>query len=175
MCAGPGPGRSLCGVPEPDRLAIPEKADARRHDQITAVVVGGSLDRAFVAEQVFNDKELLDALNAIIHPEVGRDFTIWCDKQQSPYVIKEAAILFESGSYLGCDQVILVTADLEMRIERIIRRDGTDREHILARMSNQWSDQRKSELADFIIENNDLASTRAQVEQIHAQLLQAAQ
>ena len=137
--------------------------------------VDGSLDRAFVSEQVFNDKELLDALNAIIHPEVGRDFTIWCDKQQSPYVIKEAAILFESGSYLGCDQVILVTADLEMRIERIIRRDGTDREHILARMSNQWSDQRKSELADFIIENNDLASTRAQVEQIHAQLLQAAQ
>ena len=136
--------------------------------------VDGRLDRTYVAEQVFKDKELLDALNAIIHPEVGRDFSDWCKQQQGPYVIKEAAILFESGSYVGCDRVILVTADIEKRIERIIRRDGTDREHILARMSNQWSDERKLELADFVIQNNELALTRTQVEHIHKQLLETA-
>lgn len=134
----------------------------------------GELDRVYVADQVFKNREQLDALNAIIHPEVGRDFTEWCSRQESPYVIKEAAILFESGSYKGCDLVILVIADLENRIERIIKRDGSDRDQILARMSNQWSDDKKSELANIIIENNELESTRKQVEQIHVQLLSLA-
>lgn len=134
----------------------------------------GELDRVYVADRVFKNREQLDALNAIIHPEVGRDFTEWCSRQESPYVIKEAAILFESGSYKGCDLVILVIADLENRIERIIKRDGSDRDQILARMSNQWSDDKKSELANIIIENNELESTRKQVEQIHVQLLSLA-
>ncbi|WP_342750382.1 dephospho-CoA kinase [Aureitalea marina] len=132
----------------------------------------GELDRAYVAAKVFKDRSLLNDLNTIIHPVVGEDFLTWSRQQQAPYVIKEAAILFESGSYKGCDQIILVTADLKERIRRILLRDQTTKEEILDRMANQWSDEKKSEMSDFIIENNQLESTRAQVERIHLQLLE---
>lgn len=134
----------------------------------------GLLNRPFIANQVFEDPLLLEALNAIIHPAVGSDFKQWCADQHSPYVIKEAAILFESGSYKQCDEVILITADLGQRIQRIMKRDGAKQEDIMARMANQWSDEKKSELADIIIENNDLESTRAQVAVVHEQILERA-
>ncbi|RDK86870.1 dephospho-CoA kinase [Marinirhabdus gelatinilytica] len=130
----------------------------------------GHLDRKFVANIVFNDTEKLKALNAIIHPRVAQHFSRWIKKQNAPYCIKEAAILFENGGYKQCDQTILVVADRAVRIQRVLQRDNTTVEEIEARMSNQWDDDKKKELADYIIKNTTLEETQKQVDAIHAKL-----
>lgn len=132
-----------------------------------------SPNRKFIAERVFNDKELLSQLNNIIHPAVERDFNAWLKDQSSPYVIYEAAILFETGGYKKCDFNILVTASQKLRIERLQKRDDSSVEEIKARMDNQWGDKKKSQMADFIINNGELAQTKLQVENIHQQILKA--
>ncbi|APG58993.1 dephospho-CoA kinase [Christiangramia salexigens] len=130
-------------------------------------------DRKYIASKVFKDKALLNELNGIIHPAVAKDFDIWLKDQHSPYVIYEAAILFEIGRYDQCDHSVLVVTPKDLRIQRIQERDKSTREEILDRMDNQWSDEKKSELADFIIKNTDLAHTKSQVAHIHAQILKA--
>lgn len=126
------------------------------------------MDRKYVASKVFNDKDLLAAVNAIIHPRVAVHFQEWFEKQQAPYVIKEAAILFESGSYKSCDLIILVTAPKGVRIERVKARDRISEAEITSRMENQWSDEEKRKLADMTIENIDLSNTQRQVHRIHS-------
>ncbi|WP_410005722.1 dephospho-CoA kinase [Aequorivita nionensis] len=128
---------------------------------------GTKLNRKFVADKIFNDKFLLDAVNAVIHPKVAAHFKKWVSKQKATYVIKEAAILFENGSYKDCDKVILVTAPKQMRINRVMARDNTSKAEIEQRMNNQWSDEKKLKLADIIIENIDLKTTKNKVEAIH--------
>ena len=128
------------------------------------------LNRAFVASKVFANTHLLEALNAIIHPRVAKHFQDWLKRQHSPYVIKEAAILFESGSYKDCDHVILVQAPLEERIRRVMKRDGVAEEEVRARIANQWPEDKKAALADTILLNLDLEKTRQQVEKLHAEL-----
>jgi dephospho-CoA kinase len=128
---------------------------------------GTKLNRKFVADKIFNDKFLLDAVNAVIHPKVAAHFKKWVSKQKATYVIKEAAILFENGSYKDCDMVILVTAPKQMRINRVMARDNTSKAEIEQRMNNQWSDEKKLKLADIIIENIDLKTTKNKVEAIH--------
>lgn len=128
---------------------------------------GTKLNRKFVADKIFNDKFLLDAVNAVIHPKVAAHFKKWVSKQKATYVIKEAAILFENGSYKDCDMVILVTAPKQMRINRVMARDNTSKAEIEQRMNNQWSDEKKLKLADIIIENIDLKTTKNKVETIH--------
>ena len=128
------------------------------------------LNRKFVAEKIFNDKNLLEGVNAIIHPEVGLNFEKWREQQTSDYVIKEAAILFENGSYKNCDVVILVTAPEEVRIARVMKRDGVTKSQVKERIKNQWPDSKKKELADIIIENIDLEDTQNVVNQIHLSL-----
>lgn len=128
---------------------------------------GIKLNRKFVADKIFNDKFLLDAVNAVIHPKVAAHFKKWVSKQKATYVIKEAAILFENGSYKNCDMVILVTAPKQMRINRVMARDNTSKAEIEQRMNNQWSDEKKLKLADIIIENIDLKTTKNKVEAIH--------
>ena len=130
-------------------------------------------NRKFIASKVFGDKEQLEKLNAIIHPAVEADFRKWLEKQDSPYIIYEAAILFEAGGYKKCDFTVLVTAEKELRINRLQERDQSSVEEIEARMNNQWSDERKSEMADFLIKNDDLAETKLQVERIHNEFLKA--
>ncbi|MEN8928754.1 MAG: dephospho-CoA kinase [Flavobacteriales bacterium] len=112
------------------------------------------LGRQRMASVVFNNPEKLELLNSIIHPAVGKDFEEWTNQQTTSFVLKEAAILFETGIYKSLDKVILVSAPEEMRINRLIRRDNTDREAIIARMKNQWSEESKTELADFVIDNS---------------------
>ncbi|WP_224490732.1 dephospho-CoA kinase [Robertkochia flava] len=124
-------------------------------------------DRRYIASVVFDNKTLLDALNAIIHPAVAQRFQLWYSRQQSPYVIYEAAILFEHGGQAKCDQVILVTAPKEIRISRVIKRDGVSRQEVLARMENQWPEEQKIPLADYVIENIDLEETLRIVKKIH--------
>jgi len=128
------------------------------------------LNRSFVANKIFNDANLLEAVNKIIHPKVAAHFKKWFAKQNSTYCIKEAAILFENGGYKKCDLTILVTAPIEVRIDRVIKRDKTSRESILERISNQWSDEEKKKLADIIIENIDLSTTKKEVIRIHNSL-----
>ncbi|MBT8182826.1 MAG: dephospho-CoA kinase [Eudoraea sp.] len=128
------------------------------------------LNKKYIADKVFGDKELLQKLNSIVHPAVREDFISWVKKKRTPYVIQEAAILFENNSYKIFDKVILVKAPKEVRLERILARDNISRNEILARMENQWDDSKKISLADYIIENTDLEETKLQVEKIHHQL-----
>lgn len=132
----------------------------------------GEPDREFLAEKVFKDKVQLEKLNSIIHPAVAADFQEWKQQQNYHYVVYEAAILFESGSYKNCDLTILVTADYAQRIQRILKRDNSTIAEIEARIANQWSDEKKIALADFVINNSELSETRKKVEKIHLFLLQ---
>ncbi|WP_347374391.1 dephospho-CoA kinase [Aequorivita sp. Q41] len=129
-----------------------------------------SVNRKFIASKIFKDKVLLEAVNAIIHPKVAAHFKEWTTKQKSNYVIKEAAILFENGSYKNCDLVILVTAPEDIRVARVMARDKTSAKEIETRMNNQWSDEKKRQLADLVIENIDLENTKARVEFIDRSL-----
>ncbi|TDS15276.1 dephospho-CoA kinase [Maribacter caenipelagi] len=133
--------------------------------------VKGKLNRSYIAEKVFNDSELLAKLNNIVHPVVRQDFIDWTKNQESCYVIQETALLFENKSQGLYDDVILVTAPKEVRIERVLDRDNSTREQVEARMTNQLDDEIKLELANFIIENTDLERTREKVLQVHASIL----
>ena len=133
--------------------------------------VEGRYNTSFVAQEVFSNKEKLDKLNAIIHPYVQQDFLQWKQSQQAPYVIKEAAILFESGSYRDCDFIIMVTAPLEERIERVMLRDKIDRETVEKRIKNQWNDEKKIELSTFVIENREIDKNLDKIEIIHSKIV----
>lgn len=112
------------------------------------------LDRKKMASIVFNNPKKLAELNSIIHPAVGKDFDTWANAQTSPFVLKEAAILFETGIYKSLYKTILVTAPQEIRIERVMKRDNTTREEVLSRMASQWPEEKKMELSDFVIDNS---------------------
>ena len=133
--------------------------------------VEGRYNTAFVAQEVFSNKDKLDKLNAIIHPYVQKDFLQWKQSQQAPYVIKEAAILFESGSYRDCDFIIMVTAPLEERIKRVMLRDKIDRETVEKRIKNQWNDEKKIELSTFVIENREIDKNLDKIEIIHSKIV----
>ena len=133
--------------------------------------VEGRYNTSFVAQEVFSNKEKLDKLNAIIHPYVQHDFLQWKQSQQAPYVIKEAAILFESGSYRDCDFIIMVTAPLEERIKRVMLRDKIDRETVEKRIKNQWNDEKKIELSTFVIENREIDKNLDKIEIIHSKIV----
>ncbi|WP_314242419.1 dephospho-CoA kinase [Empedobacter tilapiae] len=124
------------------------------------------LNKSFISKQVFQNNEQLKILNSIVHPAVFQDFEDWKKAQKVNIVMKEAAILIESGSYKDCDVVISVVVDVETRITRTIKRDGLSREEILARINNQISDEERIEKSDFIIDNNgDLEHLKNEVEQ----------
>ena len=189
VTGGIGAGKStICGIFSV--LGIPVYlADDRakflmeNNPQIAAEIVkkfseqayqNGKLNRAFLAGTVFNDDERLHQLNEIVHPQVIADFEEWASAQADvSYLIKEAALLFESGSYLTLDKVILVCCPPETRIRRILLRDtGRSREEIEKIIEKQWSDQEKKKLADFVIENDDSIPVLPRVLTIHEQLLQ---
>ncbi len=128
-------------------------------------------DRKYIASQVFNPEEKLQQLNKIIHPAVEKDFNEWSSPQNAPYVIYEAAILFESGGYKKCDAIILVTAPRVLKIERIKKRDQSSIEEIEARMLHQWPDEKKRSLSQFEIINIKLSKTKQQVQILHEILL----
>jgi dephospho-CoA kinase len=127
----------------------------------------GNLNRKALGEAVFGNKEKLDELNNVIHPMVAQDFKSWVREQSTPYVLKEAAVLFESGTYTDCDYVILVVASRETRIQRVIKRSALSREDIEGRMHHQWSDEDKMALSDFVIYNDDENDLISQIYDIH--------
>ena len=127
-----------------------------------------SLNRTALAKIVFNDKEKLAALNAIIHPAVKEHFENWFKQNQNAkYIIKEAAILFESGSNTGLDRIISVTAPEETRISRVVARDNSSKEKILAVMKNQWSDEERKKHSDYLIINDDNTLVIPQILKLH--------
>ncbi|WP_276392679.1 dephospho-CoA kinase [Eudoraea chungangensis] len=132
-----------------------------------------TLDKTYVAEQVFGDNALLQKLNKLVHPAVKKDFYEWAQEQTSPYVIQEAAILFENGSYVNYNKMILVKAPEMERIRRVAARDKTTTDQILDRMKTQWEDDRKIPLADYVIENINLEETQNSVKKIHEDLLKS--
>lgn len=131
------------------------------------ILDNGFLDRAKIAQIVFADKERLHALNELIHPKVKNHFREWLKSHENEkFIIKEVAILFESGGDKECDKVILVTAPLETRIQRTVKRDGVDAEAVKARIKNQLSDEEKMVKSDYIIENISLNKMFLQVDGI---------
>lgn len=117
----------------------------------------GLMDRKLVASRIFSDKLLLTQMNQIVHPAVRKSFKDWVlQNQNAPYVVYEAAILFESNSAADFDQIILVLADLDVRIKRVVARDHVEEEQVKIRMANQMLDQEKIKLADYIIDNNEV-------------------
>ena len=123
----------------------------------------GEYNRAYIAQIVFNNSEKLAILNGIVHPDLAKYFKQWAKKQTSPYVLKEAAILFESGSYKDCDYIITVTAP-------VMARDHCTEAQVRARMAQQWSDAQRIALSDAVIENVDLESAKEQVKRINEEL-----
>ena len=115
----------------------------------------GTIDRKYLAGLVFNDESLLAKLNGIVHPVVLKEFDEWCRSKQTPYILHEAAILFESGFYKMMDKIIAVVTDEEERIQRVMKRDGATIELVRQRIQNQMSDAERIKLADFVISNND--------------------
>lgn len=133
------------------------------------VFSNGQLDREFLAQLVFQQPDQLKKLNAIVHPAVARDAKAWHEKHSShPYTIKEAALLFETGSYKDLDKTILVHADENERILRVMQRDHVSKEKVEARIKNQWPDIDKMTKADFIINNDGSNELFKLVERIHA-------
>ena len=125
------------------------------------------LNNVKLAQFVFNNPTKLETLNAIVHPLVKKHFDKWLlEHKNSPLIVKEAAILFESGSYKYCDFIITVTAPIETRIQRVLERDKTDRESILKRIQNQWTDEERVLKSDFVIQNSTIKDTENQVDEI---------
>jgi dephospho-CoA kinase len=133
--------------------------------------VGDELNKSFIANIIFENKEYLQKMNAIVHPKVGQHFKKWALKQDSKYIIKEAAILFENGSYKDYDYIITVTAPTDLKIERLLNREQTTKNKITSIMNNQWSDQEKIKRSHYVIENINLEDSRAQVQKIHNKIL----
>ena len=133
----------------------------------TAIFENEILNREKLAKIVFNNPERLEKLNSIVHPAVKKHFEQWLlQNQAAPYVIYEAAILFESGRYKDCDIIITVTAPIESRIERVIKRDKTTRELVLKRINAQWTDEKRISKSDFIIENISVETTKLEIDRI---------
>jgi dephospho-CoA kinase len=132
----------------------------------------GVLNRDFVRKAIFDNNSLRQKLNAIVHPEVSKHFKKWVLEQKQPYILKEAAIIFEAGLEHQYDCIITVIADKEERLKRLLERPGLTAESIEKIMSAQWSDEEKIKRSDFVIINNDLQQAEGQVIEIHRQLLE---
>ncbi|MFV8341928.1 dephospho-CoA kinase [Flavobacterium sp. XS2P39] len=125
------------------------------------------LNREKLAEIVFGNPEKLEVLNTIVHPAVKKHFDQWLvEHATAPYIIYEAAILFESGGYKRCDLIITVTAPIESRVERVMKRDETTRELVLKRINAQWTDEQRISKSDFVIENTSIEKAKTEVVKI---------
>ncbi|WP_113923964.1 dephospho-CoA kinase [Cognataquiflexum aquatile] len=132
----------------------------------------GVLNRVFLASQVFSDEEKVKTINGLVHPAVKADFENWANAQTAPYVLKEAALLFETGSYKDLDKVINVSSPIRIRISRVLMRDPQRNEkQVNDIIDKQLPDEEKNKLADFVIKNTDNRLLIPQVLEIHRQLL----
>jgi dephospho-CoA kinase len=131
----------------------------------------GQLNRPFLANLVFNDADKLAQLNALVHPATLKDAEEWMQRQNAPYCLKEAALIFESGSQQNLDYVIGVYAPEALRLQRVMQRDGATREQVQGRMSKQINETIKMRLCDFVIANDEQQMVIPQVMALHERLL----
>ena len=131
------------------------------------VIIDGLLNRSYIASKVFSNPKELVKLNALVHPFVQKDFDAWSASQSSHYVLKEAAIIFETGADKFLDQVILVESPEDLKISRVMLRDKVTRKEVLMRMEQQWSDDQKRTNADYIIQNDEKCSLISQILRMH--------
>lgn len=131
---------------------------------------GEEVNRRYLAERVFTDKEALTKLNAIVHPAVMADFERWAEGEEGNYVVMESAILFEAGLEGSFDATVSVMAPEELRLERAMKRDGATEEQIRERMRNQLSDEERCDRSTFAIVNIELDDLEDDVEQLHRRL-----
>ncbi|EHQ41441.1 dephospho-CoA kinase [Myroides odoratus] len=143
----------------------PDVVEAVQQIFTTSVInENGLLDRAKIKQLVFDNKTLLEQLNQVVHPRVKKDFEDWLEEHKdSPFVIKESAILFESGLETSCDLVILVVAPEEVRIERVMARDGVSKDQVLKIIDNQMKDEEKVGRSQYIIENNNKKTVESDI------------
>jgi len=116
---------------------------------------GGKLGRMELASLIFNDRDLLEKVNSLVHPVVFEHFNRWAEKQTTPYVIMEAAILFESGASKLVDRVATIVAPVEERISRVTRRNKLNREQVMERIKNQMTDDQRIKMSDYVINNSE--------------------
>ncbi|MDR2949163.1 MAG: dephospho-CoA kinase [Prevotella sp.] len=170
---------SLCNVPvyiadiESKKLVVSSPVIREKLIQLFGeeLYANGVLNKALLASHIFNDKNKLETVNTIIHPEVGNDFNKWIkNHSQYPIVAHEAAILFESGFDKMMDKIVMVYTPLEIRIQRTMLRDNISREKVLERIQNQMPDEEKAKLSDFVIVNDNTISLIEQVTSIIKQL-----
>jgi dephospho-CoA kinase len=132
----------------------------------------GALNRKHIADIVFNNEEQLAKLNSLVHPATFRAFDEWLKKfNNEPYVLKEAALLFESDSCKMCDFTIMIRSPLETRIKRVMQRDGLTRAEIESRNAHQFSEEKKTQLANYVINNDDTQLVIPQVLELHHMFL----
>jgi len=187
LTGGIGTGKStvalifkLLGVPVYDADSIAKKLMEEDEDLISTIkaefgnetYVDGKLNRQFIAERVFNNEPLLAKLNAMVHPAVAEHFTNWTTQYRSGYILKEAALLFETGSYNELDYVILIQSPIDIRIDRIKKRDPQrSSEQILSIIERQMPVAEAVELADFVINNDEDHMLIPQVLQLQNKLI----
>lgn len=185
ITGGIGSGKStVCAMLEEMGVAV-YNSDARAKELMTtsatlreAIVArfgaecytSEGLNRGYLAERVFGDAAELAALNSLVHPAVMNDFEAWAERQEGSYVVFESAILFEAGLEQRVDMAVAVLSPEELRIERAMRRDGTTREQVVARIRRQLSDDERADRAKYAIVNVDLEELREDVEQLHRRL-----
>ncbi|NUM50382.1 MAG: dephospho-CoA kinase [Flavobacteriales bacterium] len=132
----------------------------------------GELNRKILSEIVFNSESKLQLLNQIIHPAVAKAFNNFENKNNNaPYIVKEAAILIESGAYKNIDKIIVITAPLKQRIERVMKRDGVLEQDVLQRISKQFPEEKLIQFAHFVVNNKDGAMLLPQIIEIHRLIL----
>ncbi len=160
-------GRRLLDAQGPVREAVVARFGADLY-------ASGALDRKALGEVVFKDPAALADLNAIAHPAVRAAFRQWAEEQEAVYVLMEAAILAESGGHKAFDRIVLVTAPEDLRLRRVMRRDGTTEEAVRARMRQQGTDADRERIAHHIIVNDDQQLVIPQVLATHEALSHAA-
>jgi len=134
----------------------------------------GALNREYLANLVFSDSIKVQELNKLVHPEVAMDYLAWVDiwSSQAPYLVKEAALLIESGSYLKLDYLVTVTAPLDLRITRVLSRDPQrERKQIESIIERQLSDPKRVEISDFVLNNDEKQMLIPQVLQLHSKFI----
>ncbi len=131
----------------------------------------GELNKGYISKQIFNNKNLLEKMNALVHPVVKAHFRRWANLQDAPYVIKEVAILYEAGFDKETDSVIAVSAPEDVRIARVCKRDNTNPEAVRARIRNQMSEAEKIKRSEYHIINDGKTAILPQILEIHQKII----
>ena len=126
----------------------------------SSTYTNGFINKKYISNLIFNDSSALNKINSIVHPEVFDDFMNWKSRLNNDFAIYESALIFESGSYKSNDYNILVISDINKRIERVIKRDNVKKDDVLLKINNQWPDQKKIPLADYVFENSSVNENR---------------